>query len=72
MDVALVQTLLQGDADRTGVQREIATAQQMGITGVPCFIFDGRYAVMGAQPVETLAGVIADVTKKKEESVSSS
>jgi len=72
MDVALVQTLLQGDADRTGVQREIATAQQMGVTGVPCFIFEGRYAVMGAQPVETLAGVIADVTKKKEESVSSS
>lgn len=68
LDVPLVQTLLHGEADRAAVQREIATAQQMGVTGVPCFIFDGRYAVMGAQPAETLARVIADVAKKREES----
>lgn len=66
MDTALVRTLLQGNADRAEVQREIATAQQMGVTGVPCFILDGRYAVMGAQPAHTLAKAIIDLAAQKE------
>ena len=27
-------------------------AHRLGITGVPFYVFDGRYAVYGAQPVE--------------------
>ncbi len=27
-------------------------ANTLGITGVPFYVFDGRYAVYGAQPVE--------------------
>ena len=30
-------------------RKEIAIAQQMGITGVPCFIIENRYALVGAQ-----------------------
>ena len=30
----------------------------MGVTGVPCFIIDRRYAVMGAQPSQVLAQAI--------------
>ena len=33
------------------VRGEIANAQQMGVTGVPFFVFNGKYAVSGAQPV---------------------
>jgi predicted DsbA family dithiol-disulfide isomerase len=33
------------------------TAKEAGITGVPTFIIDGRYAVSGAQAPETLAQV---------------
>ncbi|MGO4615869.1 DsbA family protein [Nocardia sp. 2YAB30] len=34
------------------VDADIALAQQMGISGVPFFVFAGQYAVSGAQPVE--------------------
>ena len=30
-------------------------ARSLGVTGVPFFVFDRRYAVSGAQPPEVLA-----------------
>ena len=54
MDRDVVERLLNGDSDREEVKAEIAQAQQMGVTGVPCFIIDQKYAVMGAQQPETL------------------
>ena len=30
------------------------TARSLGIRGVPCFVFDRRFAVSGAQPSELL------------------
>ena len=49
MDSAVVEALLPTDTDREAVRAEIETAQRMGVTGVPCFLLDGKYAVMGAQ-----------------------
>ncbi len=64
MDGAVVRELLATDRDKEEVQREIATAQQMGVTGVPCFIIDRRYAVMGAQPPQVLADAIAQAASE--------
>lgn len=61
MDEALVRTLLPTDADRREVTEEIGTAARMGITGVPCFILAGKYAVMGAQETETLVDTLRKV-----------
>lgn len=63
MDAAIVASLLPTDADRQEVRTEIATASRMGITGVPCFLLAGKYAVMGAQDSTTLAKAINDVAK---------
>ncbi len=41
-------------ADRQAVGEEIEAAQQIGISGVPFFLFDRRLAVSGAQPSELL------------------
>ena len=49
MDTAVVETLLLTDADADAVRSEIATVSRMGVTGVPCFLLEGKYAVMGAQ-----------------------
>jgi predicted DsbA family dithiol-disulfide isomerase len=65
MDVSVVETLLPTDADVEAVQNEIATAARMGITGVPCFLLEGKYAVMGAQDAETLADAIRQVASAK-------
>lgn len=64
MDAAIVETLLPTDADREETSGEIATASRMGVTGVPCFLLAGQYAVMGAQDETALAGAIAEVAAK--------
>lgn len=65
MDDAVVRTLLPSGADVEAVKTEIATASRMGITGVPCFLLEGRYAVMGAQDAEVIADAIRRVAEAK-------
>lgn len=65
MDAAVVEALLPTDADRDAVSAEAATASEMGITGVPCFLLESKYAVMGAQDAETLADAIRQVAGAK-------
>ncbi|PBB24263.1 MULTISPECIES: DsbA family protein [unclassified Mesorhizobium] len=65
MDASVVATLLPTDADVEAVRTEIATASRMGISGVPCFLLEGKYAVMGAQDVDTLADAIRQVAAAK-------
>jgi predicted DsbA family dithiol-disulfide isomerase len=67
MDESLVRELLAGDADRDAVRQEIALAQQIGVTGVPCFIIEGKHAVMGAQPAELLARAFEQIAMEKAE-----
>ena len=65
MDVAVVETLLPTDADAEAVRAEIATASRMGISGVPCFLIEGKYAVMGAQDTAVLADAIRQIAAAK-------
>jgi predicted DsbA family dithiol-disulfide isomerase len=52
---------LQGNAGRAEVLEDLQFAHQAGISGVPFFVFDDRYAVSGAQPPETLLDVMRQV-----------
>ncbi|MCP9230287.1 DsbA family protein [Mesorhizobium sp. M0045] len=65
MDASVVETLLSTDADVEAVRTEIATASRMGISGVPCFLLEGKYAVMGAQDADTLADALRQVAAAK-------
>ena len=65
MDASVVASLLPTDADVEAVRTEIATASRMGISGVPCFLLEGKYAVMGAQDADTLADAIRQVAQAK-------
>ncbi|MDQ6434537.1 DsbA family oxidoreductase [Mesorhizobium sp. LHD-90] len=65
MNAAVTEAMLATDADREAVETEVATASRMGITGVPCFLLENRYAVMGAQDTETLADAIRQVAAEK-------
>lgn len=58
MDAALVAKLLAGDADLAEVEREAGLANEMGISGVPTFIFDSRMMISGAREPELLVKVI--------------
>ena len=59
MDETLVHRLLASGSDNEDVRQEIATAVRLGVSGVPFFIFAGRYAVPGAQDADVLAAAIA-------------
>ena len=61
MDRALVARLLASDADIDDVKAEDANGRQMGVSGVPCFIIGGKFAVQGAQDVETWVKIIGDL-----------
>ncbi len=65
MDAAVVEALLASDADRDAVANEAATASRMGVTGVPCFLFEGKSAVMGAQDTSTLTDAIKQIAAAK-------
>jgi predicted DsbA family dithiol-disulfide isomerase len=53
----LRQALLNGDY-RDRVDEQIAWARSVGVTGVPTFIFDYKYAIVGAQEYEAFERVM--------------
>jgi predicted DsbA family dithiol-disulfide isomerase len=46
--------LFNSDDYSDAVRAEMQEARQIGVTGVPFFVFDRKYGVSGAQPVEVL------------------
>jgi len=65
LELPVIERLLAGDADRDTVAAEIDQARQMGVTGVPCFIIDMQYAVVGAQSGEALADAMRKIVQEK-------
>ena len=52
LDVDRAHALLDGDDYAEAVRESQQRAQQRGITGVPCYVFDDEQAITGAQPTE--------------------
>ena len=52
LDPASVGEVLDGDAYASEVRQDEAQARQLGISGVPFFVFDMAIGVSGAQPTE--------------------
>ncbi len=67
MDADILTGLYKDGSDVEPVQTAIGTAQEMGISGVPCFIVDWKFAVQGAQPPEHLLQVIDTALKAEAE-----
>jgi predicted DsbA family dithiol-disulfide isomerase len=65
MDRAQVEARLATDADRDTVRNEIANAQRMGVSGVPFFVIDGKYAISGAQGVDVFANALRQIAEMK-------
>lgn len=65
MDRAVITALFSAGADVDSVKEEIGMARDMGVTGVPCFIIDNKYAVMGAQSVDVLTNAFREIAAMK-------
>ncbi|KAA5803710.1 DsbA family oxidoreductase [Alkalicaulis satelles] len=63
LDADTVRDLLATDRDSAEVQREEQFYRSLGVQGVPCFIFNGRFAVSGAEAPDVLADAIRKAAK---------
>lgn len=61
LDAKVLREYFAGIEDVERVKSEDATARRMGVQGVPCFIFNRKYAVSGAQAPDVLLEVMARV-----------
>lgn len=58
LDPAEVADVLGSDRYGDHVDTDQAMARSLGATGVPLFVVDRRYGISGAQPAETITGVL--------------
>lgn len=65
MDTAIVDDLLSRDADKELVRREDALAREMGIQGVPTFVINSQWIMVGAQEPETLVRMFDKLIAKE-------
>lgn len=52
LDAKEIEQVLNSELYAMDVQHDVNEAQTIGVRGVPFFVFDRKYAVSGAQPVE--------------------
>lgn len=61
VDPERARAWLAGDEGAAETEAEIEQARQLGIQAVPTFVFEGRYAVQGAQEASTFLRVLEQV-----------
>lgn len=59
LDETRVLDILATNEFEQDVKDQVYMAQQMGVTGVPFFILDGKVSLSGAQPIEVMKQAIA-------------
>lgn len=65
LEKTIVEEVLHSDAYSDEVKNDIATAQNIGVQGVPFFVFDNKYAISGAQPEEVFMETLEKVWEEK-------
>ncbi|WP_010651837.1 DsbA family oxidoreductase [Oceanobacillus massiliensis] len=67
LNPAEVDNVVNSDKYRNRVNEDIDVAHQIGVQGVPFFVFNEKYAVSGAQPVEVFSEVLEKVWEEEKE-----
>ncbi|HTN16178.1 MAG TPA: DsbA family oxidoreductase [Chitinophagaceae bacterium] len=58
LDAAAIETMLQSNAFTESVAQDIDEASQIGVGGVPFFVFNRKYAISGAQDTKVFSNTI--------------
>ncbi|EIA09775.1 DsbA family protein [Flavobacterium frigoris] len=61
LEIKEIEAVLQSNAYAKEVKEDITEAQEIGVQGVPFFVLDNKYAVSGAQHVETFIKTLEKV-----------
>jgi predicted DsbA family dithiol-disulfide isomerase len=65
LDPAAARAYLDSEAGTRAVRADIAEAGELGITSVPTFVIDGRFAVQGAQETSTLIAALQEIARRE-------
>jgi predicted DsbA family dithiol-disulfide isomerase len=68
LDRVATAEFLAGDEGTDAVRDELERASNIGVTGVPCFVLAGAFAIPGAQEPEVIAQIIERAKEKLAES----
>ena len=67
LDGAALRAALESGEVREAVDEGIAHANAIGVTAIPTFIFDGKYAVVGAHEYPTFVRVLEQLGARRRE-----
>jgi predicted DsbA family dithiol-disulfide isomerase len=61
-----MESVVEGGRYTTDVAEQVRHAQEIGVTGVPTYVINERYAVVGAQPYEAFKRALAQIAKQSQ------
>ena len=65
LDADEMQQIVESNHYTGYVEDQVRWAQQIGVTGVPTYVINDRYAIVGAQPYEVFKNALAEIMKQK-------
>ena len=60
-----MQRDVESEKYKANVQEQVNWAHQIGVTGVPTYVVNDRYAIVGAQPYEVFKNALAQIMNKR-------
>jgi predicted DsbA family dithiol-disulfide isomerase len=61
-----MQREVQSEKYTANVADQVRWAYQIGVTGVPTYVINNRYAIVGAQPYEVFKSALAQIANQKD------
>ena len=65
LDPAAALAYLESPAGTEAVNTDLREAQELGITSVPTFVIDGKYAIQGAQESATILAAFEEIARRE-------
>jgi predicted DsbA family dithiol-disulfide isomerase len=65
LDANDMQQVVESSRYTDFVAEQVRWAQQVGVTGVPTYVINDRYAIVGAQPYEVFKNALAQIMNQK-------
>jgi predicted DsbA family dithiol-disulfide isomerase len=65
LDADDMQSVVEGGKYTAQVAEQVRWAQQIGVSGVPTYVINDKYAIVGAQPYEAFKNALAQIMKEK-------
>ena len=63
LDAQDMQTVVESGKYTALVAEQVRWAQQIGVSGVPTYVINDRYAIVGAQPYQAFKNALAQIMK---------